>query len=58
MKNNKAGDNMKDENKEITIGEITSKVANSSTDFETSNTDLKRKYLIWNIEAFNLIASS
>lgn len=49
---------MKDENKEITIGEITSKVANSSTDFETSNTDLKRKYLIWNIEAFNLIASS
>lgn len=49
---------MQNETNEITIGEITTKVANASTDFEMSNTDLKRKYLLWNIEAFNIIASS
>ena len=49
---------MNNKTKEITIGEITTKVANSSTDFEISNTDLKRRYLLWNIEAFNIIASS
>ncbi len=42
----------------ITIGEITNKVETASTDFEKTNTELKRKYLIWNIEAFNSIASS
>lgn len=42
----------------ITVKEITEKVANSSTEFEETNTDLKRKYLIWNIEAFNIIASA
>lgn len=42
---------------DITIGEITSKVETASTDFEKTNTELKRKYLIWNIEAFNIIAS-
>lgn len=43
---------------DITIGEITGKVEKSSTDFEKTNTELKRKYLIWNIEAFNKIASA
>lgn len=44
-------------NNEITIKEITQKVEKSSTNFEKTNTDLKRKYLLWNIEAFNIIAS-
>lgn len=42
---------------DITIGELTQTVANASTDFEKSNTDLKRKYLIWNIDVFNAVAS-
>ena len=42
----------------ITIGELTNKVESASTDFEKINTELKRKYLIWNIEAFNSIASA
>lgn len=40
-----------------TIKELTSKVENASTDFERTNTELKRRYLIWNIDAFNTIAS-
>ena len=44
-------------NNEITIKEITQKVEKSSTNFEKTNTDLKRKYLLWNIEAFNIVAS-
>ncbi len=40
-----------------TIGELTAKIERASTDFEKTNTELKRKYLIWNIEAFNIIAS-
>lgn len=52
---NRGRNNMKNE---TTIGEITKKVENASTDFEMTNTELKRKYLIWNIETFNIIASS
>lgn len=40
-----------------TIKEVIEGVERSSTDFEKSNTDVKRKYLIWNIEIFNTIAS-
>ena len=40
-----------------TVGQITNKVANISTDYERMNTELKRKYLLWNIEVFKLIAS-
>lgn len=40
-----------------TIESLTKKVEGASTDFEKTNTELKRKYLVWNIEAFNLIAS-
>lgn len=42
---------------DITIEDITKKVESASTNFEKTNTELKRKYLIWNINAFNLIAS-
>ncbi len=42
----------------ITIKELTEQVETASTDFERTNTDLKRKYLIWNIEAFKIIASA
>lgn len=42
---------------EITVKEITQKIEKSSTDFEKTNTELKRKYLLWNIEAFNIVAS-
>lgn len=41
-----------------TIQELTKKVENASTDFEKTNTELKRKFLVWNIEAFNIIASA
>ena len=41
----------------ITIGELTQAVSDASTEFEKNNTELKRKYLLWNIEAFNIIAS-
>lgn len=40
-----------------TIGSITKKVEGASTDFEETNTELKRRYLLWNIESFNIIAS-
>lgn len=40
----------------ITVKEITETVANASTNFELANTELKRKYLEWNISAFNIIA--
>lgn len=42
---------------DITIEDITKEVENASTGFEKTNTELKRKYLIWNINAFNLLAS-
>lgn len=45
-------------NYDITIEEMINKVETASTDFEKTNTELKRKYLIWNIEAFNSLASS
>ncbi len=45
-------------NENITIGELTHKVEKASTEFEKTNTELKRKYLIWNIEVFNSIASA
>ena len=40
----------------MTIGEITERVANASTDFEEANNSTKRKYLLWNIIAFNTMA--
>lgn len=46
------------DSKEKTIKEVTETVERTSTTYETTNTDLKRKYLIWNIEAFNLLASA
>lgn len=45
-------------NDNITIGELTNKVEKASTEFEKTNTELKRKYLLWNITAFNSIASA
>ena len=41
---------------EITIQEITESVEKASTDFEEANNGMKRKYLLWNIEAFNTMA--
>ena len=41
----------------IKIKEITRLVEKASTDFEKNNNELKRKYLLWNITAYNLIAS-
>ena len=43
---------------DITIKELTNIVESASTDFERTNTELKRKYLVWNISAFNTIASA
>lgn len=40
-----------------TIESITRRVEGASTDFEKTNTDLKRRYLLWNIESFKIIAS-
>lgn len=40
-----------------TIKEIIDRVEISATDFERNNSELKRKYLIWNIESFNILAS-
>ena len=45
-------------NESKTIKEVVEEVEKSSTTFEKTNTDLKRKFLKWNIEAFNMIASS
>ena len=39
-----------------TIGELTNKVEQASTDFEKRNTELKRKYLVYSIEVFNMLA--
>ncbi len=47
---------MENNNKEETIQGITERTAKASSDYERTNTELKRKYLIWNIEAFNLVA--
>lgn len=44
--------------KEKTIKEVVEEVEKASTTFEKTNTELKRKYLKWNIEAFNMIAAS
>lgn len=41
---------------EETIKNITDRVESMSTDFEKTNTELKRKFLLWNIETFNIIA--
>ena len=46
---------MKEDN---TIQKLTEDVEIASTDFEKYNTELKRKYLLWNIEAFNIVASA
>lgn len=43
---------------EETVEEIMGKVEKASNEFEKNNTEIKRKYLIWNIESFNLIASN
>ena len=40
-----------------TIEEWTKSVEKISTGFEQINTELKRKYIIWNIEVFNTLAS-
>ena len=42
---------------EKNIGEVTKRVAETSDEFEKQNTELKRKFLIWNIDAFVTIAS-
>ena len=42
---------------DCTIEEITKKVESASTCFEETNTETKRKYLLWCIYAFNQIAS-
>lgn len=44
--------------KQKTIKEIVKEVEGASTSFEKTNTNLKRKYLKWNIEVFNIIANS
>lgn len=41
-----------------TIKDVVGEVEKASTTFEKTNTELKRKYLKWNIEAFNIIAAS
>ena len=41
--------------KERTIKKVVEKVERASTTFEKANTELKRKYLKWNIEVFNII---
>lgn len=43
---------------EKTIGSILEEVSNASTTFENTNTDLKRKYLLWNIASFVRAAST
>lgn len=40
-----------------TIKNLTERVETASTEFEMNNTELKRKYLIWNISIFNKLAS-
>lgn len=43
---------------ELTIKEVTEKVEKASTMYERTNTDDKRKFMLYQIEAFNLIALS
>lgn len=45
------------EEEQETIKSITEKVARISSEFERDNSDLKRKYFVWNIETFNSFAS-
>ena len=40
-----------------TIKSLTERVEKASTDFEKTNNDLKRRYIIWNIEVFNKLGS-
>ena len=54
MKYGYEGDKMSED---CTIEEITKKVENASTSFEETNTETKRKYLLWCIYAFNQSAS-
>lgn len=42
---------------DITVGEITDIVEKASTNFERTNTEIKRKYLIWCIDIFKKVAS-
>ncbi len=42
---------------DITVKQVINIVENASTDFEKENSELKRKYLVWNIETFNFLAS-
>lgn len=44
--------------KEPTIKDVTKAVEKASTTFEKTNTDDKRKFMLYQIEAFNKIASS
>lgn len=39
------------------IRSLTERVEKASTDFEKTNTELKRRYIVWNIEVFNKIGS-
>lgn len=41
---------------DYTIKDMTEKVERASTTFERTNTELKRRYLVWNIDVFNQIA--
>ena len=41
----------------ITVQELTTQVENASTEFEKCDSDLKRRYIIWNIEVFNSLAA-
>lgn len=43
---------------ELTMKEVTEKVEKASTMYERTNTDEKRKFMLYQIEAFNLIALS
>lgn len=42
---------------DITVQELTTQVEKASTEFEKCDSDLKRKYIIWNIEVFNSLAA-
>ena len=43
--------------KKYTIKELTETVSNASNLYEETNSELKRKYLLWNITSFNQIVS-
>lgn len=45
-------------NESKTIKDVVEEAERSSTTFEKTNTDLKRKFLKWNIEVFKMIAST